>query len=42
VDPGLIGIDQRVDRLATDIRTEFQKVDRRFLHLEARIIDARD
>lgn len=35
---GLAGLDQKVDRLATEMCSEFQKIDRRFLHLEARII----
>jgi hypothetical protein len=35
---GVIGVDQKVDRLAAEMRSEFQKVDRRFLHLEARVI----
>ena len=39
---GVIAVDQKVDRLATEMRSEFQKVDRRFLHLEARIITLRD
>ena len=39
---GIIAVDQKVDRLATEMRGEFQKVDRRFLHLEARIITSRD
>jgi hypothetical protein len=42
VGEGVIGLDQKVDRLATEMRGEFQKVDRRFLHLEARVIPARD
>lgn len=37
---GLTGLDQKVDRLTSEMRTEFQKVDRRFLHLEARVIAA--
>ena len=41
VGESVIGLDQRVDRLAVEMRTEFQKVDRRFLHLEARVIAAR-
>ena len=39
---GVIGVDQKVDRLATEMRSGFRKVDRRFLHLEARIIAPRD
>ena len=39
---GVIGVDQKVDRLATEMHSEFQKVDRRFVHLEARIITLRD
>ena len=42
VGEGVIGVDQKVDRLTTEMRGEFQKVDRRFLHLEARVIAARD
>ena len=38
---GVIAVDQKVDRLATEMRSEFQKVDRRFLHLEARIVTLR-
>ena len=39
VGEGVIGINQKVDRLATEMRAEFQKVDRRFLHLQARVIE---
>ncbi len=42
VGEGVIGLDQKVDRLATEMRGEFQRVDRRFLHLEARVIAALD
>jgi len=42
VGEGVIGVDQKVDRLAAEMRTEFQNVDRRFLHLEARVIPVRD
>jgi hypothetical protein len=42
VGEGVIGVDQKVDRLATEMRGEFQKVDRRFLHLEALVIARRD
>ena len=38
VGEGVVGLDQKVDQLATEMRGEFQKVDRRFLHLEARVI----
>jgi hypothetical protein len=38
VGEGVIGVDQKVDRLAVEMRTEFQKVDRRLLHLQARVI----
>jgi hypothetical protein len=41
VGEGVIGVDQKVDRLTTEMRGEFQKVDRRFLHLEARVIAPR-
>ena len=34
---GVLGVDRKVDRLATEMRAEFQKIDRRFLHLEARV-----
>ena len=37
VGEGVIGVDQKVDRLATEMQAEFQRVDRRFLHLEARV-----
>ena len=39
---GVVAVDQKVDRLTTEMRSEFQKVDRRFLHLEARIVALRD
>ena len=39
---GVLGVDQKVERLATEMRGEFQKVDRRFLHLQARVSDRRD
>jgi hypothetical protein len=39
---GVVAVDQKVDRLSTEMRSEFQAVDRRFLHLEARIIALRD
>ena len=39
---GVIAVDEKVDRLATEMRSEFQTVDRRFLHLEARIVTLRD
>ena len=42
VGEGVIGLDQKVDRLSMEMRGEFQKVDRRFLHLEARVIAALD
>jgi hypothetical protein len=35
---GVIGVDQKVDRLAVEMRTEFQNVDRRILHLQVRVI----
>jgi len=38
VGEGVTGVDQKVDRLAADMRTEFQNVDRRLLHLQARVI----
>jgi hypothetical protein len=42
VTEGVIDVDQKVDRLAIEMRTGFQNVDRRFLHLEARVIAPRD
>ena len=39
---GVLGVDHKVDRLANEMRGEFQKVDRRFLHLQTRITDRRD
>jgi hypothetical protein len=38
VGEGMIGVDQKVDRLAVEVRTEFQNVDRRLLHVQARVI----
>ncbi|MBI3030444.1 MAG: hypothetical protein HYY64_13110 [Candidatus Rokubacteria bacterium] len=35
---GLNGLDQKVERLREDMREGFAQVDRRFLHLEARIV----
>jgi len=35
---GVIGVDQKVDRLAADMRTGFQKVDGRLLRLQARVL----
>ena len=35
---GVIGVDQKVDRLSEEVRAGFQKVDRRILHLEARVL----
>ena len=35
---GVIGVDQKVDRLSEEMRAGFQKVDRRILHLEARVL----
>ena len=37
VGEGVIGVDRKVDRLAVETRVEFQNVDRRFLHLQARV-----
>ena len=37
VGEGVIGVDQKVDRLSTEMRAGFQKVDRRILHLQARV-----
>ena len=39
---GIIGVDQKLDRLATEMRGEFKKVDQHFLHLEARVLAPRD
>ena len=41
VGEGVLGIDRKVDRLATEMRGEFQKVDRRFLHLHAQLLRPR-
>jgi hypothetical protein len=38
VGEGVGGVDQKVDRLASGMRSEFERVDRRFLHLQARVI----
>ena len=38
VGEGVIGVDQKVDRLAAEMRGGFQTVDRRILHLQARVI----
>src|SRR5207244_3947226 len=35
---GVISVDQKVDRLTAEMRTEFQNVDRRILHLQAQVI----
>ena len=35
---GVIGVDQKVDRLSEEMRAGFQTVDRRILHLEARVL----
>jgi len=35
---GVIGVDQKVDRLAEEMRAGFQKVDRRLLRLEGRLL----
>jgi len=34
---GVLGVDRKVDRLAAEMRGEFQQVDRRFLHLHAQL-----
>jgi hypothetical protein len=39
VSEGEIGVNQKVDRLAVEMRTEFQNVDRRLLHVPARVIN---
>jgi hypothetical protein len=38
VGEGVIGVDQKVDRLAAETRAGFEKVDRRILHLQARVL----
>ena len=38
VGEGVLGIDQKVDRLAAEMRAEFEKVDRRFLHIQTRVL----
>ncbi len=38
---GIRTVDQRLDRFSGEVRTEFQKVDRRLLRLHARIIERR-
>jgi hypothetical protein len=38
---GVLGVNHKVDRLATEMRGEFQKMDRRFLHLHAEILRSR-
>ena len=35
---GVVGVDQKVDRLSEEMRAGFQTVDRRILHLEARVL----
>ncbi|HEV8640148.1 MAG TPA: hypothetical protein VGV13_03520 [Methylomirabilota bacterium] len=40
VGEGLGALDEKVERFCDDVRDEFAKVDRRFLHLEARVISA--
>ncbi len=37
VGEGLSSLDEKVDRFRDEVRQEFSKVDRRFLHLDARI-----
>ena len=37
---GLVALDQKTDRLQNELREEFARVDRRFLHLEARVSSA--
>ena len=39
---GVVGVDQKVDRLSEEMRAGFQKVDRRILHLEARVLGRRN
>ena len=38
----VLGVDQKVDRLTADMGAEFKKVDRRILHLQARVLGPRD
>ena len=37
---GLGALDEKVERFRDDVRQDFEQVDRRFLHLEARVISA--
>ena len=37
---GLAALDEKAERFQSEVRGEFVKVDRRFLHLEARVISA--
>ena len=41
VGEGVLGVDQKVDRLAAEMRGEFQKADRHFLHLHAQLLGHR-
>ena len=38
VGEGVIGVDQKLDRVRGEVAEEFRKVDRRLLRLEARVI----
>lgn len=37
---GLAALDEKTERFRSEVREEFTKVDRRFLHLEARVTSA--
>ncbi len=37
---GVVALDEKTGRFRDEVREEFTKVDRRFLHLEARVISA--
>lgn len=39
---GVAALDEKTERFRGEVREEFIKVDRRFLHLEARVISARE
>ena len=39
---GLAGLDEKTGRFHGEVREEFTKMDRRFLHLEARVVSALD
>jgi hypothetical protein len=39
---GLVALDEKVERFRGETRKAFTRLDRRFLHLEARVISARE